>query len=189
MNEQIIQIGHPVLRQQARPLTTAEIISDETKKLIEKMQGIMRTAPGVGLAAPQIGLSLQVIVIEDRLEYMQQHFSEAELKARGRKPIPFHALFNPKITATSLEQVTFFEGCLSGAGLMGEASRFYQITVEALNEQAQPVVIEAEGWYARILQHEIDHLNGILCIDHTDPRTLTTRENYVEFWKTKQQTD
>lgn len=182
MHDEIVQIGHPVLREKAQPLTKEEILSKETRELTERMKEIMRAAPGVGLAAPQIGISKQIIVIEDREEYMQKFLNSEELATRERKPIPFHVLFNPKIVSASTEQVIFFEGCLSGFDLIGNTPRSRQVVVEALDEEAKPCKIEASGWYARILQHEIDHLNGVLCIDRADTKTLSTRENYFKFW-------
>lgn len=121
-------------------------------------------------------------MIEDRIEYMQQSFKPKELAERGRTPIEFHALFNPKIVESSLESTHYFEGCLSCNGLLGNTPRAKSVKVEALDHQGNPITIEAKDWYARILQHEIDHLNGILNIDRQDSKTLTTRENYWEFW-------
>ncbi len=96
MKIEIVQAGNPVLRQPARPLTTSEMTSREIRNLIEAMRICMHEAPGVGLAAPQIGLSLQLAVIEDREEY-QKDVAEAQLKERERKPVSFHAIFNPAI--------------------------------------------------------------------------------------------
>lgn len=182
MKHTIIQTGDPTLRQLAKELTIAEIHSEEIQHLIEVMHETMHEAPGVGLAAPQIGKSLQLIVIEDREEYLQ-NFSEAQLKRRQRVPLPFQVIINPKITIELGDTVEFYEGCLSVEGFVGLVPRALNVKVECLNECAEPVTINATGWYARILQHEIDHLQGTLCIDRMNMQTFTTLENYHNYWK------
>jgi peptide deformylase len=142
----------------------------------------MYAAPGVGLAAPQVGLPLQIAVIEDRAEYTKDA-SEESLAARGRRPVPFHVIINPRIVTHNGPVVEFFEGCLSVAGFSAVVSRASSVVVECLNEKAEPVQIEASGWYARILQHEIDHLNGVLYIDRMITRSFTTMENFNQYWK------
>jgi peptide deformylase len=184
MNLEIVQVGDPVLRRRARPLTPAEIVSREISDLIKSMRKCMEDAPGVGLAAPQVGLSLQLAVIEDREEYHKDVAPE-QLRERERRPVPFHVVINPKITVVGDEKAEFFEGCLSLSGFLGLVPRARSVRVECLNEHAQPTVIEASGWYARILQHEIDHLNGALYIDRMHSRTFTSLENWTQFWKGK----
>ena len=144
----------------------------------------MHDAPGVGLAAPQVGLSIQLAVIEDREEY-HKDVAQEQLRERERRPVPFHAIINPKITETGGEKVEFFEGCLSVSGFSALVPRARAVRVECINERGEENVIDASGWYARILQHEIDHLNGALYIDRMHPRTFSTLENWVEFWKGK----
>ena len=173
-----------MLRAAARPLSRAEIGSEEIQRLIEAMKETMRDAPGVGLAAPQVGQSLQLAVIEDRPEYTKDAPRE-HLADRERTPVPFHVIINPKLTLLSEPEIDFFEGCLSLPSFMAMVQRSRKVRVECLNEQAQPRVIDATGWYARILQHEIDHLNGTLYIDRTSTRSLTTLENYNRHWKEK----
>ena len=85
------------------------------------------------------------------------------------------------------EGAEFFEGCLSFAGFVGLVPRARAVRVECLDERAEPVTIEAHGWYARILQHEIDHLDGLVCIDRMNLRSLTTVENHARFWATRPQ--
>jgi peptide deformylase len=181
---EIIQTGNPVLRQRARPLSVAEIRTREMQKLIESMQVAMHEAPGVGLAAPQLGLPLQLAVIEDREDY-HKDVSEALLKERERRPVPFHAIINPVLEEIGEEKAEFFEGCLSLAGFTALVPRARCVRVTCLDERGESKVIEATGWYARILQHEIDHLSGTLYIDRMRTRTLTTMENLAEFWKGK----
>jgi peptide deformylase len=142
------------------------------------MRETMRHAPGVGLAAPQIGLALQLAVIEDT----------AESAATERRPVPFHVIANPRLQLGP-EIVEFYEGCLSFEGFQAIVPRARTVRVEALDHNGEPVVIDAAGWYARILQHEIDHLNGIVCCDRMDSRTLSTGENYPRFWGGKSAAD
>ena len=178
----IRQVGEQVLRQQARPLSTDEIRERSTQELIESMRETMHDALGVGLAAPQVGFPIQLVVIEDQAEFIQKLPPE-QVAERERKPVPFHVLINPKLTLLGLEIAEFFEGCLSLAGFTAVVSRSKEVRVECLNERAEPMTIKAVGWYARILQHEIDHLHGALYIDRMNSRSFCTQENYARYWK------
>jgi peptide deformylase len=162
----IVQTGDPVLRTPARPLTPADLATAEIQQLIELMRETMRDAPGVGLAAPQVGVPLQLAVIEDVGESAEQE----------RAPVPFHVIATPRLTLGD-ELVEFHEGCLSVDGFQAVVPRARAVTVEALDHHGAPVTIEASGWYARILQHEIDHLNGTLYIDRMKTRTFSTARN------------
>ena len=182
MKLQITQIGEEVLRGQARELSRTEVMSVTIQELIGHMRETMRNAPGVGLAAPQVGMPLQLAVIEDREEYHAK-LTPAQLSARQRMPVAFHVLINPRIVAKDDTAVEFFEGCLSVTGYAAVVPRAQAVTVEFLDEHAERRRIEASGWYARILQHEIDHLNGVLYIDRMRSRTFTTLENLERLWK------
>jgi len=184
MKLKIVQAGDPVLRTQSRTLSKDEITSPSIQLLIEWMRDTMREAPGVGLAAPQIGKSLQLAVIEDRAGYISD-VSEDELAKRQRTAIPFHVIINPKLSVLDKSTAQFFEGCLSLEGYQAIVDRALNVRVECLNERAEEVTINARGWYARILQHEIDHLNGTLYIDRMKSRTLTTTDNMLKFWQSK----
>ncbi|HLJ24578.1 MAG TPA: peptide deformylase [Candidatus Acidoferrales bacterium] len=179
---EIVQAGNPILRQRARALSVEEIRSREMQKLIEAMRERMHEAPGVGLAAPQLGLGIQLAVIEDREEYHKE-VPAALLLERERRPVPFHAIINPMLEPIGEEQAEFFEGCLSLAGFSALVPRARAVRVNCLDERGEPRVIEASGWYARILQHEIDHLNGALYIDRMRTRSFTSMDNLAEFWK------
>jgi peptide deformylase len=182
MTLKIVQAGDPVLRKRGRPLSKEEIRSPRIQTLIELMRDAMRAAPGVGLAAPQIGESIQLAVIEDRAEYIN-HLDEDELEVRQREAIPFHVIINPKLSFLDNSIAQFFEGCLSVEGYQAIVDRALNVRVECLNERGEEIVLKAHGWYARILQHEIDHLNGTLYIDRMKTRTLTTSENMFRFWQ------
>ena len=181
MKLKIVQAGDPVLRKQSRPLTKDEISSPSIQLLIDLMRNTMLEAPGVGLAAPQIGKSLQLAVIEDRAEYLTR-LSADELAETQRAAIPFHVIINPKLTILDKSSAKFFEGCLSVTGYQAIVDRALSVRVECLNERGEETTIKAQGWYARILQHEIDHLNGTLYIDRMKTRTLTNAENMTKFW-------
>jgi peptide deformylase len=184
MRLKIVQVGEAVLRQKAKALTLDDIRSPKTQELLEWMRETMYDAPGVGLAAPQIGLALQLAVIEDKPENMKDAPPEF-MKERERKPVPFHVLINPKISLEGAADVEFFEGCLSLPGFTAVVPRTRQVRVECLDHKGNPKVIEASGWYARILQHEIDHLQGTVYIDRMHPRTLMTLDNFNRYWKAK----
>ena len=178
----ILQVGETVLRQKARTLSAAEIASEEIRKLIAQMRETMYAGPGVGLAAPQIGFPLRLAVIEDREEY-QKEISADQLAERERRPVPFHVIINPQITESSGDAREFFEGCLSLTGFLAVVPRARTVRVECLDERGQPRVICASGWYARILQHEIDHLNGTLYVDRMRSHTFMSLDNWGRFWK------
>ena len=179
----VLQVGEPVLRMRAKPVAIADIQSLAIQQLIEHMRDTMREAPGVGLAAPQIGIPLQLAVIEDR-EDLLKDVDAALLAETERKPVPFHVVINPTITLGA-ETVEFFEGCLSLPRFGALVARARQVTVECWNERAERVRIEASGWYARILQHEIDHLTGCLYIDRMRSRTFMSVDNFSRHWKGK----
>jgi peptide deformylase len=180
----IASVGEPVLRGEARPLTPEEIRSQRIGDLIGHMRETLSDPPGVGLAAPQIGEPLQLIIIEDKADY-HANLSQADLVERERSPVPFHVLINPRISLVSPPEVTFFEGCLSLPGFTAIVPRARRVLVEALDHRGEPVRIEAAGWYARILQHEIDHLRGTLYIDRMWSRSFSSLENYNRHWKSK----
>jgi peptide deformylase len=184
----IVQAGDPVLRVPARPLSLDEIQSTAIQQLIADMRETMRNAPGVGLAAPQVGLALQLAVIEDAPEY-QANATPAELAERERQAVPFHVVINPVITLEPGTPAEFFEGCLSVDGWMALVPRALAVRVAALDEHGRDVRLVARGWHARILQHEIDHLHGTLCIDRMDPRTLSSHANYSKLWRGKSVTE
>ena len=106
-------------------------------------------------------------------------------EARGRRPVPFHVIINPVLTLHPGTNVEFFEGCLSLAGFTAIVPRAQAVRVECLDGHGEPQVIEASGWYARILQHEIDHLNGTLYIDRMRSRSFSSVENHSRHWKDK----
>ena len=150
----IVTLPEPVLRRKARAVTKFD---KGLQTVIEDMLETMRQAPGVGLAAPQIGLSERIIVVE--------YFEREEDEEQEDAPKKVWAVLNPEIVKSSEEKVMGVEGCLSIPGLVGEVERHAAIQVKGLNRHGKPLKIKAEGWLARIFQHEIDHLNGVLFPD------------------------
>ncbi len=157
----IINVPDPVLRKKAKPVTKFD---KELQTLIDDMIETMRAAPGVGLAAPQINVSLQLAVIE----YAEDEDDEEDLPEGAEfkpKPKKLFVIINPEITHKSEEKVMGVEGCLSVPGLIGEVERHEALQVKALNRHGKPVKLKVDGWLARIFQHEIDHLNGVIFTD------------------------
>ena len=147
---EIVTLPAPILRRKARPVTKFD---GNLQTLIEDMIETMRAAPGVGLAAPQVGVSERVIVVE----YGDEEDEEA--------PKKLYTVVNPELKITSNETEVGVEGCLSVPGLLGEVERSLAVTVKGLNRRGQPLRIKAKGWLARIFQHELDHLNGVVFTD------------------------
>jgi peptide deformylase len=180
MRLKIVQAGEAVLRRRADLISPEELRGAEIQQLIAWMRETMRDAPGVGLAAPQVGVSIQLAVIEDRAE-LQGLIAPEKLSERGRRPVPFHVIVNPRMELNG-PSAEFFEGCLSVAGFSAIVPRALRAHVECLNERGEPVSIHAEGWYARILQHEIDHLHGRLYLDRMHSRSFMAIENLNRHW-------
>lgn len=144
---EIIKVPHPTLYKKARKVTD---FGQETQNLIDDMVETLRAAPGVGLAAPQVDVPLRLIVVE---------FGDEEDDTVTPK---LYTLINPEITRYSRETVVGTEGCLSVPNLVGDVERYEAITVQGLNRYGKPMKVKSEGWLARIFQHEIDHLKGVL---------------------------
>lgn len=151
---EIITSPAPVLRTRAH---TVREVTPEIRQLLEDMVETMRAAPGVGLAAPQVGVSQRLIVVE----YADEDETQSEIPQVPK----LHLMVNPEIVRRSSESVAGVEGCLSIPGYLGTVYRAEAVTVKGLNRQGQPMRVKATGWLARIFQHEIDHLDGILYID------------------------
>ncbi len=155
----IISLPDPVLRRKARTVTRFD---GSLQTLIDDMIETMRAAPGVGLAAPQIDVSERVIVVE----YAEEPAGEEELPPDTPAPKPkLYVLVNPEIVKSSEEMEIGIEGCLSIPGLVGEVERHQAIQLKGLNRRGQPMKLKAKGWLARIFQHEVDHVNGVLFTD------------------------
>ncbi len=175
---EIVQTGAPVLRSRAEEVPAEKIPTPEFQALIQTMVETMRDAPGVGLAAPQIGIPWRVIVLEDRADLVKK-LPAGEQKERERTPFSTRVLVNPTmriISGETEEKATFFEGCLSVKGFVAIVARYREVEVTGLDEHGEPQSFHAVGWPARIFQHEIDHLDGTLYIDRMLTRSFATAE-------------
>lgn len=171
----IVQSGHPVLRGRAAEVPVERIVTSEMQDLAKRMVDTMRAAPGVGLAAPQIGVPLRVIVLEDRSDFLTK-LTPDEVRERERVAFPPRIIFNPVLGAAGGGRAMFFEGCLSVQGYVGLVERDLEVEVTGLDENAQPVRWKVRGWPARILQHEVDHLDGMLYVDRMLTRSFSTAD-------------
>jgi len=150
---EISSLPQAVLRQKARKISD---FGPDLQRLMDDMVDTMRQAPGVGLAAPQVGESFRLIVVE----YGDEEDEEVLPK--------LYVMVNPEITRASPETVLGTEGCLSIPGIQGEVERNEAVTVKGLNRHGSPMTVKANGWLARIFQHEIDHLDGVLFVDRAE---------------------
>lgn len=155
----IVIVDHPVLRKKAKRV---DKITPEIRRLIDDMIETMRDAPGVGLAAPQVAVSKRIIVVEYAEEEEQETPEGQEAKPVKKK---LYAVINPEITRRSDDMLEGVEGCLSIPGWAGRVVRHERVEVKGLNRAGGKFKLQASGWLARIFQHEIDHLDGVLFID------------------------
>jgi peptide deformylase len=176
----IAQMGEPVLRRVARPVSVEELQSPAIQALIDDMIDTMHDADGAGLAAPQVYESLQICVIE--------------INRNPRYPdaleIPLTVLVNPEVTpdvASPLDalapedSIEMYEGCLSVTGMRGRVVRPRRVHVKALGRQGEPLDFVWEGVRASVVQHETDHLKGVLYLDRADSKSLTFLREYERY--------
>lgn len=176
----IEQTGSPILHRAAVPVPLERIGSAQVQQLIDMMLTTLE-GTGVGLAAPQVGVGLRVAVIGDPPE-LQANVAPELLRGQGRVPVETHVLINPEITLAGDELVEFFEGCLSVEGYRAIVPRLRRVHVRALDRLGRTFEREAVGWYARILQHEVDHLDGRLYVERMLPRTFVSAPSYSTRW-------
>ena len=174
----VARLGHPVLRAKARPLDKAEIRGAVVQKLIEDMMETMHEYHGVGLAAPQIHESVRLFVAA----LDQRPASDAEDRPDEDDPEPI-AIINPEITVVGTDVVEDWEGCLSIPDLRGRVPRWRKLRVDALDRKGNTIQITAEGFFARVIQHEFDHLMGKVYLDRMrDFSTLSHLAEFQRFW-------
>lgn len=172
----IVQAGHPALRQRAVAFD-GQLSPDELGRFIDLMRAVMHEAPGVGLAAPQLGIPLQLAVLED----LYPLDPEVAL-VRNRRPLEFFAVLNPRYQPVGNTTAAFYEGCLSLNGLQAVVVRPEQVALDYVTPEGTAVRRTFEGWQARIVQHETDHLAGTLYIDKAELRSLSTNSEYATRW-------
>ena len=173
----IVQVGDPVLRAATAAVDPSAIRTREIQNLIEGMVAAMHKAPGIGLAAPQVGVSKRIIVMEDRSE-MTAGLPPVVLIEREREPQPLRVLINPVMTMVGAETRDFFEGCLSIAGYTAMVTRSREVAVSYLDEEGNPREWRARGWPARVMQHEYDHLECVLYTDKMIRQSFMSTEEF-----------
>lgn len=172
MIRSICRMGNPILRKKAQVISKEYLLTDSFSQLLHDMLDSMKHYGGIGIAAPQIGVDLQVALIE--LNGINRYGEEINL--------PLTAFINPVISYLTEDQQGFWEGCLSVPGLRGYVQRPSRIKVTYLDQKGEEKEIIAEGFLATVLQHELDHLEGILYIDRIkDPRLLSYQEEFEQF--------
>lgn len=159
----VAQMGHPILRLIAEPVDPEQIGTPEFQSFLDDMLETMDEYEGTGLAAPQVHVSLRVVVLSLDLD---------------REP---EFLINPVIEVLTEEMDSMMEGCLSVAGMRARVWRPDKVRVNAIGRDGEPKAYELEGYPATVVQHECDHLDGVLYIDRADTKTLAFREEYARF--------
>ncbi|MFI8946193.1 peptide deformylase [Streptomyces sp. NPDC053750] len=172
----IVSAGDPVLRRPAEPFD-GQLAPALLARFVEALRVTMRAAPGVGLAAPQVGVGLRIAVIED-----PALVPDEVRVARGRVPQPFRVLVDPSYEPVGPARAAFFEGCLSVPGWQAVVARHAEVRLRAWDEQGRVVDEVFSGWPARIVQHETDHLDGTLYLDRAELRSLASNRAVAEFW-------
>jgi len=173
----IAQLGEPVLRQTARALTLDELQSPRVQTLIDDMIETMRDADGAGLAAPQVYESLSLCVIEVSNNPRYPEIEEIPLLVLANPVVTPEVQSTPAALADE-DAIAMYEGCLSIQGLRGQVRRPRRVRVSAIDRTGQPLEFVWEGLRAAVVQHETDHLRGVLFVDRADPRTLTFLREY-----------
>ncbi|WP_369191400.1 peptide deformylase [Streptomyces sp. R08] len=172
----IVSAGDPVLRSVTEPFD-GQLEPALLARFVEALRVTMHAAPGVGVAAPQVGVGLRIAVIEDPAPVPDE-----VRVARGRVPQPFRVLVNPRYEAVGEERAAFFEGCLSVPGWQAVVARHESVRLTGLDEHGRAVDEVFTGWPARIVQHETDHLDGMLYLDRAELRSLSSNEAMAERW-------
>ncbi|QUW95519.1 Peptide deformylase [Streptomyces sp. V17-9] len=172
----IVAAGDPVLRRAAEPYD-GQLAPALLARFVEALRLTMHAAPGVGLAAPQVGVGLRIAVIEDPAPVPDE-----VRVARGRVPQPFRVLVNPSYEPVGAGRAAFFEGCLSVPGWQAVVARHAEVRLRARDEHGRAVDEVFAGWPARIVQHETDHLDGTLYLDRAELRSLASNAAMADLW-------
>jgi peptide deformylase len=175
----VARMGHPVLRARARAVDPAQIRTPDFQRLIDDMFETMREYQGVGLAAPQVHESVRLFVAGFASSPKDDEDDEEDADRR----VPLMALINPEITPASPEIIEDWEGCLSIPDIRGKVPRAKQITVRAYDRRGKRIELPASGFTARVIQHETDHLDGVLFFDRMKSlETLTFLDEFGRYW-------
>jgi len=170
----VARLGHPVIRTPAEAVPKESLRSPDVQRFIDDMIETMREYDGVGLAAPQVHVSKQIAVIE----------VEENRRYPGEGSIPLTVLINPRIVQAAKRQVEDWEGCLSIDGFRGKVPRAETLEVEAFTRNGEKTRLRAQGFFARVIQHECDHLAGHVFLDRMpNLKTLTHLQEFVRYWQ------
>nr|XP_003228472.1 PREDICTED: peptide deformylase, mitochondrial [Anolis carolinensis] len=169
----VCQVGDPVLRSLAAPVEPSQVTGKDVQALIQRLVRLMRRERCVALSAPQVGIPLQVFVAEYPTRLLEEHPPDVR-QARQMAPFPLRVFINPTMRVLDSQVVSHPEGCRSVHGFSACVPRFLAVQVAGLNEAGEESSWEACGWAARIVQHEMDHLQGILYVDRMESRTFTS---------------
>ena len=171
---EIARLGHPKIRGGAELVSVEQLQSSAVQQFIDDLVETMRDANGVGIAAPQVQVSQQIIAIEVLPE---------NPRYPNQVSVPLTVLINPKIVEYAEETMNGWEGCLSVPDLRGLVPRWVNVKVEGLDRYGKDVQFEAQGFHARVIQHEVDHLHGQVFLDRLpDLTTLTHLREYEQYW-------
>ena len=171
----IARLGDPILRKRAIEVDTAEISSLAIQTFIDDMIETMRDGEGVGLAAPQVHAARRIFIVEVK---------GANPRYPNRPQVPLTVIINPEIIEHSAETEDDWEGCLSIPDLRGRVPRWQSLILKGLDREGKPLTLEANGFFARVIQHELDHLDGIMFLERMeDFSTLTHLREFERFWK------
>ena len=172
----VVAAGDPVLRRPAEPFD-GQLDPALLARFVEALRRTMHAAPGVGLAAPQVGVALRIAVVEDPAPVPDE-----VRRAHGRVPLPFRVLVNPAYEPVGPARTAFFEGCLSVPGWQAVVARPARVRLTGADEDGRALDEVVSGWPARIVQHEADHLAGVLYLDRAEPRSLSSNQAMAERW-------
>jgi peptide deformylase len=179
----IVQAGDPVLRRLAEAVALSQLGSDSMVELVGALHAALAETPGVGIAAPQVGVSLRVVLIQDQAEHTSGVVADRMIELE-RAPVEPYVLINPSLERIGPECRTFFEGCLSVEGYRGLVERAATVRVRYLDPAGERHDEVRHGWHARILQHEVDHLDGMLYVDRMIARSFMADAHYRQ-WATQ----
>lgn len=187
--KEVLRMGNPTLRVKCDPVGPSELKEPEFKNLIQDMFDTMNQEEGIGIAAPQIGVTKQVAIIGVPKENSRYENIEDEQSAENDEEddVEIIVVVNPKITIIDATIRGFWEGCLSVPGLRGFVERPSGVRVEYLDLDGEAQVIETSSFAATVFQHEIDHLKGVLYVDHvTDKTKLSFIDEYLEYHESQE---
>uniref|UniRef100_A0A182NFZ9 Peptide deformylase n=1 Tax=Anopheles dirus TaxID=7168 RepID=A0A182NFZ9_9DIPT len=170
--DHVVQLGDPVLRMPSNPVPENELKSPEVQYLVNHLVKVMRSYKCVGLAAPQLGLSLRAFVMEFKDELRDQ-YTKADYKLREMEPLPLTVFLNPELKVLNYEKVIHTEACESVRGYRAEVARYREVLIRGFDASGEHKELQLRGWNARIAQHEMDHLNGTVYTDIMNRKTFT----------------